>query len=58
MLERTIEQYTAGDYVEDWDLDALTSALAAIYPVTISQEIFQRAWQGVIDRHAALPLVR
>ena len=43
VLERTIEQYTAGDYVEDWDLDALTSALSAIYPVTISQEIFQRA---------------
>ncbi len=43
MLERTIEQYTAGDYVEDWDLDALASALSAIYPVTISQEIFQRA---------------
>ena len=43
VLERTIEQYTAGDYVEDWDLDALASALSAIYPVTISQEIFQRA---------------
>jgi preprotein translocase subunit SecA len=36
VLERTIEQYTAGDYVEDWDLEALVGALRAIYPVSIS----------------------
>jgi preprotein translocase subunit SecA len=27
VLERTIEQYTPGDYVEDWDLDGLFTAL-------------------------------
>jgi preprotein translocase subunit SecA len=43
VLERTIEQYTAGDYVEDWDLDALLSALTAIYPVTIASELFERS---------------
>ena len=36
VLERTIEQYTAGDYVEDWDLEALVGALRAIYPVSVS----------------------
>src|ERR1019366_7881668 len=42
VLERTIEQYTAGDYVEDWDMSALLAALSAIYPVTISEELFER----------------
>jgi preprotein translocase subunit SecA len=41
-LERTIEQYTAGDYVEDWDLDALLAALSQIYPVDIDPATFDR----------------
>jgi preprotein translocase subunit SecA len=41
-LERTIEQYTAGDYVEDWDLDALLAALSQIYPVNIDPATFER----------------
>jgi len=40
VLERTIDQYTAADYVEDWDLGALAAALAAIYPVTVAFERF------------------
>ena len=40
VLERTIEQYTAGDYVEDWDLDALFAALSQIYPVSLSPASF------------------
>jgi preprotein translocase subunit SecA len=40
VLERTIEQYTAEDYVEDWDLGALLAALSQIYPVSISPEAF------------------
>ena len=35
VIERTIEQYTAADYVEDWDLGALAAALATIYPATV-----------------------
>jgi preprotein translocase subunit SecA len=42
VLERTIEQYTAGDYVEDWDMEALLGALSAIYPVTIAEELLER----------------
>jgi preprotein translocase subunit SecA len=36
VIERTIEQHTAVDYVEDWDLDALVLALEAIYPMGVS----------------------
>ena len=32
VLERTIEEYTADDYVEDWDLEALLGALGADLP--------------------------
>ncbi|HEY7967368.1 MAG TPA: SEC-C metal-binding domain-containing protein, partial [Solirubrobacteraceae bacterium] len=35
VLERTIEEYTAQEYVEDWDMGALYAALAAIYPVSV-----------------------
>jgi preprotein translocase subunit SecA len=43
VLERTIEEYTAGDVVEDWDTDALVTALAAIYPVSVAGELFERS---------------
>jgi len=42
VLERTIEQYTAGDYVEEWDTGALLGALSAIYPVGIDAALFER----------------
>ena len=35
VLERTIEEYTAEDYAEDWDIDGLMRALAQIYPISI-----------------------
>ncbi len=37
-IERTIEQYTPGDYMEDWDLDGLFTALGQFFPVDIEQE--------------------
>jgi preprotein translocase subunit SecA len=41
VIERTIEEYTEGEYVEDWDLGAMVSALAAIYPVTVSLDRYR-----------------
>ena len=35
MLERTIDEYTAEDYAEDWDLDGLMRALSQIYPISL-----------------------
>jgi preprotein translocase subunit SecA len=36
-IERTIEQYTPGDYLEDWDLDGLFTALAQFFPVQLDE---------------------
>ncbi len=38
VIERTISQYTPGDYLEDWDLDGLFTALLALYPLDIAPE--------------------
>ncbi len=37
-IERTIDQYTPGDYMEDWDLDGLFMALGQFFPVDIAAE--------------------
>src|SRR5580693_9092762 len=38
VLERTIEQYTPGEFVEDWDLDALFTALGQFFPIDLEGE--------------------
>jgi preprotein translocase subunit SecA len=42
VLERTIEEYTAQDYAEDWDLDGLMLALGQIYPISIPGDQIDR----------------
>ena len=37
-IERTIEQYTPGDFMEDWDLDGLFTALGQFFPLDLSDE--------------------
>ena len=32
VIERTIDQYTEGDYVEDWDLDGMFMAIGQYFP--------------------------
>jgi preprotein translocase subunit SecA len=38
VIERTIEEYTAGDYVEDWDLDGLLVALGQFFPLDLDEQ--------------------
>jgi preprotein translocase subunit SecA len=38
VIERTIDEYTPGDYVEDWDLDGLFTALGQFFPVDLDEE--------------------
>ena len=38
MIERTVDQYTPGEFVEDWDLDGLYTALSQFFPVEIDAE--------------------
>jgi preprotein translocase subunit SecA len=39
VIERTIEEYTPGDFVEDWDLDGLFTALGQFFPVDIGEDL-------------------
>ena len=38
MIERTIDQYTPGDFMEDWDLDGLFTALGQFFPLDLDDE--------------------
>ncbi len=38
VIERTIDQYTPGDFMEDWDLDGLFTALAQFFPFDLADE--------------------
>jgi preprotein translocase subunit SecA len=38
VLERTIAQYTPGDFMEDWDLDGLFTALGQFFPLDLSDQ--------------------
>jgi len=35
VIERTVDQYAPGEFVEDWDLDGLYTALSQFFPVEI-----------------------
>ena len=39
VIERTIEQYTPGDFVEDWDLDGLFTAIGQFFEPDLANEI-------------------
>src|SRR5919202_1713326 len=39
-VERLAEEYLAGDYVEDWDVDGLLTQLEQMYPVALDPEEF------------------
>jgi preprotein translocase subunit SecA len=49
VIERTIDQYTPGDFIEDWDLDGLFTALGQFFPVDLGEEDLASS-QGV-DRN-------
>jgi preprotein translocase subunit SecA len=38
VIERTIEQYTEGDYLEDWDIDGMFRALSQFFPLDIGPQ--------------------
>src|SRR3954469_20297572 len=38
VVERLVDQYLVGDYVEDWDIDGLLTQLEQIYPIAILPE--------------------
>jgi preprotein translocase subunit SecA len=38
VIERTIDQYTPGDFMEDWDMDGLFTALGQFFPIDLGKE--------------------
>ncbi|MHB8532431.1 MAG: preprotein translocase subunit SecA, partial [Solirubrobacteraceae bacterium] len=48
VLERTVDQYTPGDFVEDWDLGGLFTAVGQFFPLDISAQELQA---GGVDRN-------
>jgi preprotein translocase subunit SecA len=38
VIERTVDQYAPGEFVEDWDIDGLYTSLAQFFPVEIDTE--------------------
>src|SRR3954467_5023877 len=47
VIDGLVEQYLAGDYVEDWDLDGLFTQLEQIYPTALAVEDIDT---GTVDR--------
>jgi preprotein translocase subunit SecA len=41
VIERTIDQYTPGEFVEDWDLDGMFTALGQFLPLDLAGEQLQ-----------------
>ncbi|HEY1832944.1 MAG TPA: SEC-C metal-binding domain-containing protein, partial [Solirubrobacteraceae bacterium] len=41
VIERTIDQYTPGDFVEDWDLDGLYTSLGQFFPLDLDGQEMQ-----------------
>jgi preprotein translocase subunit SecA len=37
VIERTVEEFTPGDFVEDWDLDGMMTALGQFFPIELDQ---------------------
>ena len=48
VIERTVDQYTPGDFMEDWDLDGLFTALGQFFPVDLGSEDLERE---TVDRN-------
>jgi preprotein translocase subunit SecA len=51
VIERTIDQYTPGDFMDDWDLDGLFTALGQLFPLDLGSEDLDR---DTVDRDSLI----
>jgi len=51
VIERTIDQYTPGDYMDDWDLDGLFVAIGQFFPLDLGSEALDR---DTVDRNSLI----
>src|SRR5947209_7018005 len=38
VIERTVDEYTPGDFMKDWDLDGLFTALSQFFPIDLGED--------------------
>ncbi len=38
VVERTVDQYTPGDFLDDWDIDGLFTSLGQLFPLELTHE--------------------
>ncbi|MGD1056555.1 MAG: preprotein translocase subunit SecA [Solirubrobacteraceae bacterium] len=59
VIEHTIDQYTPGDFVEDWDMDGLFTALGQLFPLDLGSEDLATIERNTLnDRVVELGLAR
>jgi preprotein translocase subunit SecA len=61
VIERTVEQYTPADYIEDWDLDGLFTAIGQLFPLDLASDDLDRETadrNSLTDRIVELALDR
>jgi len=49
VIDRTIDEYTPGDFMEDWDLNGLFTALGQFFPLDLSDEDLEAS---TVDRNS------
>ncbi len=49
VLERTVDEYTQGDFLEDWDIDGLFTAVGQFFPLDLDGEDLR---PDAVDRNA------
>ena len=42
VIERTVDQYTQADYIEDWDMDGLFTAIRQFFPLDLEDQDLDR----------------
>ncbi|WP_372790061.1 preprotein translocase subunit SecA [Paraconexibacter sp.] len=61
VVQRLVDEYTPGDYVEEWDLDGLWTALEDVWPVGVTAEDVAgggMAREELVERLAADAIAR
>jgi preprotein translocase subunit SecA len=60
VIERTIDKYTPGDFVEDWDVDGLLTAVGQFFPVELDDELDAETanHDGLVARITSLAMAR
>jgi preprotein translocase subunit SecA len=61
VIERTVDQYTPGDFIEDWDMDGLFTALGQFLPLDLAGDQLEAATadrESLVDHVVAEAMTR